>query len=117
NTNAYGEEMGNGSGQFITFTLEKAVKLEPNTTYGFDVSGGTDRHYWQIDGTGSNAYPEGVAYSVVGKDKFTPRTGDHVFVVALTPAKASSATQTSASPATKPSTQQAAASDNTQSSK
>jgi hypothetical protein len=111
-----GSEMGNGAGQFITFTLAKPVKLDPNTTYGFDVSGGTDRHYWQIDGTASNAYAGGVAYSVVGKDKFTPRTGDHVFVVALTSAKAPSASQTSAAPAAKPSTQQAATSGKTGSS-
>src|SRR5436190_18760419 len=51
-----GGDPGTGSGGFITFTLEKGVKLEPKTAYGFDVSGGSTRHYWQMDGTVSNAY-------------------------------------------------------------
>src|SRR5262249_40509578 len=81
-TVAEGNDKGNGSGHFITFTLEKPVTLKPNTIYGFDVSGGTERHYWQWDGTDTDAYRGGVAYSLQ-KGKIVERTGDHVFAVAL----------------------------------
>jgi hypothetical protein len=77
-----GNDMGSGSGRFITFTLDKPVTLKPSTIYGFDVSGGTDRHYWQWDGTDTDAYRGGVAYSLQ-KGKMAERTGDHVFAVAL----------------------------------
>jgi hypothetical protein len=72
------------------------VTLKPNTVYGFDINGGTDRHYWQWDGTTQNAYPKGNAYSV-RKGRLIERIGDHVFIVALTratgtdPAKAANA--------------------------
>jgi hypothetical protein len=78
-----GNDKGSGSGRFITFALEKPVVLKPNTIYGFDVSGGTERHYWQWDGTDTDAYRDGVAYSLP-KGKMAERTGDHVFAVALT---------------------------------
>jgi len=77
-----GSDMGSGSGRYITFTLEKPVTLKPGTIYGFDVSGGTERHYWQWDGTDADAYRGGVAYSLP-KGKMAERTGDHVFAVAL----------------------------------
>jgi hypothetical protein len=78
-----GGDMGMGSGKFITFTLDKVVELKPNTTYGFDVSGGTDRHYWQWDGTDKDVYRGGSAYSVSPRGKVTERSGDHVFVVGM----------------------------------
>ena len=78
-----GSNVGSGSGHFITFTLDKPVTLKSGTLYGFDLSGGTDRHYWQWDGTDTDAYPNGTAYSV-RKGRLTERTGDHVFVVSLT---------------------------------
>jgi len=78
-----GSNPGNGSGSFITFTLAQPVTLKPNTIYGFDISGGTDRHYWQWDGTNKDAYPRGTAYSL-REGKMIERTGDHVFVVSLT---------------------------------
>jgi len=77
-----GNDKGNGSGRFITFNLEKPVTLKPGTIYGFDVNGGTERHYWQWDGTDTDAYHGGVAYSLQ-KGKMAERTGDHVFAVAL----------------------------------
>jgi len=89
-----GSETGNGSGIFVTFTLEKPVHLRPDTIYGFDVGGGSSRHYWQVDGTLSQIYSGGTAYSVEGKDKFTPRRGERVFVVSLTATKAESAART-----------------------
>ena len=79
-----GGDMGSGSGKFITFTLDEVVELKPNTTYGFDVSGGTVRHYWQWDGTDDDVYRGGSAYSVLAKGKMTERKGDHVFVVGMT---------------------------------
>jgi len=94
-----GAEMGIGSGGFITFTLNKPVQLQPNTTYGFDISGGSTRHYWQTAGTVSDAYKGGVAYSIGINGKFMPRKGDHVFVATLEPANASIVGQASVSPA------------------
>jgi len=83
-----GGEMGMGSGGFITFTLSKPVQLQPNTIYGFDISGGRTRHYWQTAGTVSDAYKRGEAYSIGINGKFMPRKGDHVFVATLVPASA-----------------------------
>ena len=99
---ADGAEMGSGSGRFVTFALEKPVMLKPNTIYGFDLGGGTERHYWQTDGTASNVYPGGEAYSSgqagVGSLTRTSRRGDRVFVVALTPANARGGRQAKAAP-------------------
>jgi hypothetical protein len=79
-----GGDPGAGSGSFITFTLENPVRLQPGTTYGFDVSGGTTtRHYWQMDGTASNTYSAGTAYSILPNNKLKLRNGDHVFVLKL----------------------------------
>jgi hypothetical protein len=80
-----GADLGTGSGKFITFVFEKAVKLNANTLYGFDVSGGTERHYWQWDGTENNPYGGGSAYSVSRKGQMTERKGDHEFIVAMSP--------------------------------
>lgn len=91
-----GGDMGSGSGKFISFTLDKVVELKPNTTYGFDVSGGTDRHYWQWDGTDDNVYRGGSAYSVMPKGKMTERKGDRVFVVRMTARTATEAGKASA---------------------
>jgi hypothetical protein len=89
-----GGEPGMGSGSFITFALEKPVRLEPGTTYGFDVSGGTTtRHYWQMDGTASNTYSSGTAYSILPNNKLKLRNGDHVFVLQLTEASGQRASQ------------------------
>ena len=94
-----GGDLGLGSGKFITFTLDKAVGLKPNTTYGFDVSGGTDRHYWQWDGTAKDVYRGGSAYSVSPKGKVTERNGDHVFVVGISLRTAAEAGMASANAA------------------
>src|SRR2546426_2531743 len=56
---AEGAQMGTGSGRFITFTLTKSVALKPNTTYGFDVGGGSARHYWPGGRTAPHSYPGG----------------------------------------------------------
>jgi hypothetical protein len=101
-----GGEMGSGSGAFVTFTFDKPVTLKPNTRYGFDIGAGSARHYWQTDGTFSDAYTGGEAYSSgtagAGDSKQTSRTGDRVFVVALTRVSAPVASQTKASPQNKP---------------
>ena len=91
-----GNDVGTGSGDFVTFVLEKPVTLKPDTTYGFDVSGGADRHYWQWDGTDKDVYTGGVAYSILPKESMTERTGDHVFVVAMSQPSATEAAKTSA---------------------
>src|SRR5437899_495273 len=51
-----GSAKGNGSGRYITFTLDTPVLLAPNTVYGFDVGGGQligvvsgPKHYWETD--------------------------------------------------------------------
>jgi len=89
-----------GSGRWITFTLDSPAILNPNTTYGFDVGGGSTRHYWETDGRSCtpsgpncnpvNFYTGGTAYSSgangSGSTTLTNRSGDRVFVVALTPA-------------------------------
>jgi len=53
---------GDGFGRFITFTPGQNGELQPNTTYGFDVSGGTDRHYLAMDGPAMTLWA-GAAYS------------------------------------------------------
>ncbi len=95
-----GSGKGNGSGRYITFTLDTPIPLAPNTLYGFDVGGGHVRHYWETDGRDStpgpgggtplDPYPGGNAYSSglfngVGNNSMTNRAGDRVFVVALVP--------------------------------
>jgi Concanavalin A-like lectin/glucanases superfamily/Immunoglobulin I-set domain len=89
-----------GSGRYITFTFATPVVLNPNTTYGFDVGAASvGDHYWETDGTANtNAYTGGTAYSTgvaadnygygLGNTTLTERTGDRVFVVALTAAVA-----------------------------
>jgi len=100
-TIADGGETGIGSGLFITFTFGQPVTLKPNTTYGFDVGGGDARHYWQTDGTASNAYAGGEAYSSgsagKGNDTRKTRRGEHVFVVNLNAAGAPLASEATAS--------------------
>ena len=89
-----GNNLGPGSGRFITFTFAPPVVLNPNTTYGFDVGGGSSgSHYWETDGSSNpNAYTGGTAYSSgfdgMGSSSLAERTGDRVFVVALTAALA-----------------------------
>ena len=82
-----GNTAGTGSGRYVTFTFVNPIALSPNTTYGFDVTGGSTRHYWECDGTSSDAYAGGSAYSTgangVASLTRTTRVGDHVFVVAL----------------------------------
>jgi hypothetical protein len=77
-----------GSGIYVTFTFDAPWVLQPNTTYGFDVGGGTGYYYWETDGTNGNVYAGGTAYASgqngVGDNTFTPETGDRVFVVGLT---------------------------------
>lgn len=103
-----GGEMGNGSGAFVTFTFDKPVTLKPNTFCGFDVGGGSARHYWQTDGTVSNAYAGGEAYSSgaagAGSNTRAVRSGDRVFVAALTPAIAPVSSKAKASPENRAST-------------
>ena len=92
-----GNTQGPGSGRFISFMLAMPIALSPNTTYGFDIGGGATRHYWEMDGTASNPYAGGSAYSSgangVANVTLTPRSGDHVFVVKLAPASAPVVTQ------------------------
>ncbi len=98
-----------GSGRYITFTFANPVALNANTTYGFDVGAvSVGDHYWETDGRsctppahgpGCNPvdlYTNGTAYSSgvfangfgngLGDTNITYRTGDRVFVVALTAA-------------------------------
>jgi hypothetical protein len=96
-TIANGGGLGAGSGRYITLTFATPVVLNPNTTYGFDVGAESANHYWETDGTSNtNAYGGGTAYSTgvaannygfgLGNTTLTERTGDRVFVVALTAA-------------------------------
>jgi hypothetical protein len=96
-----GSAKGNGSGRFITFTLDTPVALAPNTLYGFDVGAGhAPSHYWETDGrsctpsgghcTPLDPYPGGNAYSSglfngTGDTTLTNRVGDRVFIVAMVP--------------------------------
>ena len=80
----------NGTGRFLTLTLDAPVLLAPNMTYGFDiaVSGGT--YFFDSNGNADPAtYAGGTAYSTgsgVGTfdNSFGPDAGDHVFVANLT---------------------------------
>ena len=88
-----GNNPGPGSGRYITFTFAAPIVLGPNSTYGFDVGGTSSFHYWETDGTtNTSAYAGGAAYSSgsdgLGGSTMTERTGDRLFVVALTAAAA-----------------------------
>ncbi|MCI0748014.1 MAG: immunoglobulin domain-containing protein [Verrucomicrobia subdivision 3 bacterium] len=97
-----GNNQGPGSGRFVTFTLANPVALNPNTTYGFDVAGGTTRHYWECDGNSANPYAGGTAYTTgtggVGSTTRNSQTGDRVFIVALTQPSAPAVSQPTISP-------------------
>jgi hypothetical protein len=97
-----GSGKGAGSGRYITFRLDTPVPLAANTVYGFDVGGGSVKHYWETDGRdstpggggggtpldpylGGNAYNSGPSAGR-GDNTITNRAGDRVFVVALNPA-------------------------------
>ena len=99
-----GNTAGTGSGRYVTFTFVNPIALSPNTTYGFDVTGGSTRHYWECDGTSSDAYAGGSAYSTgangVANLTRTTRVGDRVFVVALARADSPVVTPPTVSPGT-----------------
>jgi hypothetical protein len=84
-----GNNLGPGSGTHMTVTFAAPVVLTPDTIYGYDIGGGSTRHYWESDGTSSDAYEGGTAYSSgaagQGNTVFTAETGDRLFVLALTP--------------------------------
>jgi len=86
-----GEEAGEGSGTWIAVTFDHPVLLQPNSTYGFDLGGGSVRHYWQTAGASTDCYKSGTAYSSgasgVGNRACLRRDGDRVFVVSLVPAE------------------------------
>ena len=99
-----GNSQGAGSGRYVTFTFANPIALSPNTTHGFDVAGGSTRHYWECDGTSSDAYAGGSASSTgangVANLTRTTRVGDHVFVVALARADLPVVTPPTVSPGT-----------------
>lgn len=76
-----------GSGNYLTFRFDSPVSLNPNTLYGFDLSGGRTRHYWETDGVRTDPYAGGRAYTTgatgIPGATLTERRGDRVFVVAL----------------------------------
>ena len=83
---------GQGTGYFVTFGLATHPILLPNTVYGFDV-GGANTTFFETNGTNANPYAGGTAYISgnadlapgVGDLTLTAGTGDHVFIVKLTP--------------------------------
>jgi len=99
-----GNSEGPGSGRYVTFTFANPIALSPNATYGFDVTGGTARHYWECDGTSSDAYSGGAAYSTGANGAAnltrTARVGDRIFVLALARAESPVVTPPTVSPGT-----------------
>jgi hypothetical protein len=74
----------NGPGTYITFHLPFTTHLEPNTTYGFEISvgNGSDNEFEWL-GINSDVYGSGTAYSRSGTS-VTPLTGDRVFQIDMT---------------------------------
>ena len=83
---------GAGTSDFVTFSFDTPVALAADTLYGIDlaVTSGVDLPYFfETNGTNSDAYAGGVAYSTgeaagVAGLTLTPGVGDHVFILDLT---------------------------------
>jgi len=78
----------NGTGTWVTLTLDAPAELTPNTLYGFDI--GSDSAFFETLGikeSVSNPYPAGWAYisgaSGAGSNACTAAAGDRVFIVHL----------------------------------
>lgn len=73
-----------GTGLWLRFGLTNAVTLQPNTTYGFDVTS-TGGDFFESWGTSNNVYTGGTAYngSTTGgtDDTLNPLAGDRAFLV------------------------------------
>ena len=79
-----------GTGKWFHVQLAKAVKLAPNTVYGFDLStlaGQAGRFFFETDGTSGDPYAAGSAYvsgaDGKGDNNMAAAPGDRVFVVEL----------------------------------
>lgn len=89
-----GSGTGTGCGRWITFTFDTPVYLQPNTSYGFDVTAfNLHKWYYEVDGFGAtNAYPGGVAYytGANGAPSSSQNNllGSRVFVVSMVPGNA-----------------------------
>lgn len=83
-----------GTGTWITFTLDAPVLLVPAALYGFDVASGPsaffETHGIKDTASGGNPYAPGSAYtsgaSGVGSNALNAAPGDRVFIVHLVPA-------------------------------
>ena len=84
-----------GAGTWVEFVLGTPVVLNPNTTYGFDVSspnsfGAFDvQPFFETAGTSSDPFPSGAAYSSGpngsgGDNTMTAQIGDRAFLLQLT---------------------------------
>ncbi|MBB5353461.1 fibronectin type 3 domain-containing protein [Haloferula luteola] len=78
----------NGAGTYITFHLPYTVYLQPNTTYGFDLTiGNGSSNYFEWLGLSTSfaadPYTSGTAYNRSGT-ALTPLAGDRVFQLDLT---------------------------------
>jgi len=82
-----------GTGTWVTFTLDTPILLAADTLYGFDISANVSAFFesWGIKDTadGGNPYPAGTAYisgaAGAGGNSFSLAPGERVFVVHLIP--------------------------------
>ncbi|HOK67845.1 MAG TPA: immunoglobulin domain-containing protein [Anaerohalosphaeraceae bacterium] len=85
----------NGTGTWLTFTLNNPVLLAADTLYGFDITktAGGQNFFFEMHGIkntaqGGNPYPDGTAYSTgttqLPGNNMVIDPGDRVFIVKLT---------------------------------
>ncbi|HZI32806.1 MAG TPA: immunoglobulin domain-containing protein [Candidatus Binatia bacterium] len=77
----------NGTGVWMRFQLDNPVTLQPNTTYGFDVTSLSDNLFFESFGTSNDVYSGGSAYQGSSNgatdDTLNPLVGDRVFMVEM----------------------------------
>ena len=82
-----------GTGTWVTFTLDAPIRLAPDTLYGFDIASDSpaffESHGIKDTAAGGNPYAAGSAYTSgaggVGNNTFVAAPGDRVFIVHMTP--------------------------------
>ena len=89
--NPGGNMSGTGTGLYLTFNLALPLTLADNTQYAFVIAApenGGYAPYMEMNGTSSDVYAGGAAFTVDQGDSTTvySATGDHVFAVSLTAA-------------------------------
>jgi hypothetical protein len=77
----------NGTGVWLRFQLDNPVTLQPNTSYGFDLTTVSGSLFFETFGTSNDVYSGGAAYrgssNGAQDDTLNPLVGDRVFLVEM----------------------------------